>query len=230
MNPPPTQRPHATVILAMSADGKISNIARSLGKFASSNDYAHLEEQVAAADAVIGGAGTLRSGGTAMRVTSDRLLQMRQQQGKPPQPIQIIGSRSGDIDPNLPFFHQPIPRWLITTREGAIVWRNKPAFDRLLTPQTPDGDIDWHAAFENLAKSGIERLAVLGGGSFVASLLAANLINEFWLTVCPIIFGGATAPTPVDGEGFMPQLPHSLELLEVRQVEQEVFLHYQVRR
>jgi 5-amino-6-(5-phosphoribosylamino)uracil reductase len=60
----------------------------------------------------------------------------------------------------------------------------------------------------------------------VASLLAADLIDEFWLTVCPLILGGITAPTPVDGAGFSAQLAKHLELLSVETIEQEVFLHY----
>jgi 5-amino-6-(5-phosphoribosylamino)uracil reductase len=60
--------------------------------------------------------------------------------------------------------------------------------------------------------------------------MAADLIDEFWLTVCPLIVGGKAAPTPVDGEGFSaPQFRH-LELLNVQTIEQEVFLHYRMQR
>jgi 5-amino-6-(5-phosphoribosylamino)uracil reductase len=48
--------------------------------------------------------------------------------------------------------------------------------------------------------------------------------------VCPLILGGASAPTPVEGEGFLSQLAPKLELLEVHQVQQEVFLHYRLQR
>jgi len=64
----------------------------------------------------------------------------------------------------------------------------------------------------------------LGGGELVASLLALGLIDEFWLTICPVMLGGKDAPTPVDGLGL--PSPQSLELLCVNQVGQELFLHY----
>lgn len=231
-------RPHTTVILAMSADGKISDTSRSPTLFGSPADKAHLEAQVALADGIFGGAGTLRAGGTAMRVINPELLKQREQLGKPAQPIQIICSRTGNIDPQLRFFQQPIPRWLITTEKGAQHWRppssNHPPdnkWEQIFTFETAEGEVDLAAALAHFATMGLQRLAVLGGGQFVASLLAVDAIDELLLTVCPLLIGGVSAPTPVDGVGFSTtKLAPRLELLEVKQVEQELFLHYRVRR
>jgi 5-amino-6-(5-phosphoribosylamino)uracil reductase len=103
-------------------------------------------------------------------------------------------------------------------------------FHRIIYAKTPGGEIDWIDAFQELANFGIKRLAILGGGKLVASVLAAGLVDELWLTVCPLILGGADAPTPVEGEGFLADLAPKLELLAVKQVGQEVFLHYRVDR
>jgi len=108
-------RPYATVILAISADGKIADAVRSPARFGSANDKAHLEQQVAANDAVLFGNGTLQAYGTTMRVISPDLLKQRELAGKPPQPVQIVCSRSHQFDPNLRFFQQPVPRWLLTS-------------------------------------------------------------------------------------------------------------------
>ena len=69
----------------------------------------------------------------------------------------------------------------------------------------------------------------MGGGELIASLLEEDLIDEFWLTICPLVFGGNSSPTPVGGSGFMQSQAKKLQLLEVKQIEQELFLHYQVR-
>ena len=95
---------------------------------------------------------------------------------------------------------------------------------------TPTGKVDTSAALQHLASLHITRLAILGGGELVASMLQLDLIDELWLTVCPLILGGASAPTPVEGVGFLSQFAPKLELLEVHQVEQEVFLHYRLQR
>ena len=224
----PMPKPQIITILAMSADGKIADAARSPAKFGSAADKAHLEYQVALADGVLNGAGTLRSGGTAMRVVNPELIEERKKQGKPPQPVQIICSRTGNIDPELPFFRQPITRWLLSTAAGAKLWQEKPGFERVMVFENSEQKIDWPAALPQLAKLGIDRLAVLGGGQLVASLLATDSIDEIWLTVCPLILGGNNAPTPVDGVGFPSNLAPRLELLEVKPVGDEVFLHYRL--
>lgn len=224
-------RPYTTVVLAMSADGKISDVQRSPARFSAAADKVHLEQQIADSDGVLFGAGTLRAYGTTLRVSHSNLLHQRSQQKLPPQPIQIVASRTANIDPQLRFFRQPVPRWLLTTAAGAKQWTGCPEFTQLLVYEMPDSlGIDWVAALQQMASLGLSRLAVLGGGQLVASLVAADLIDELWLTVCPLILGGATAPTPVEGEGFCPALAPRLELLSVQAIEQEVFLHYRRQR
>jgi 5-amino-6-(5-phosphoribosylamino)uracil reductase len=217
-----------TLVLAMTADGKISDRAKSPPKFPSKRDYAHLERQVALADAVLVGAGTLRDGGTAMRVMTPELLSEREKRGQPPQPPQIICSRSGNFDPDLRFFSQPIPRWLLTTESGAKNWLDNGKFDRVLIAEDGSGEIDWQLVRTKLIEAGVKNLCFLGGGGLSADLFAANFIDELWLTVCPFIFGGELAPTPAEGVGFSPDLAPKLELLNVERVDQEIFLHYRV--
>lgn len=223
-------RPYTTVVLAMSADGKISDVARSPAGFGSSADRRHLEVQVAKADGLLFGAGTLHADGTAERVFDPILLQQRQNEGKSPQPVQIICSGSGAINPQLKFFQQPVDRWLLTTSLGARNWQGRSEFERILVVEMQTGRIDWEKAFQQLASLNIKSLAVMGGGGLVASLLAADLIDEFRLTVCPLIFGGAMAPTPVDGDGFMSQTAPRLQLLSVEKIDQEIFVHYRIQR
>jgi 5-amino-6-(5-phosphoribosylamino)uracil reductase len=223
-------RPQTTVILAMTADGKITDFKRSPAKFGSPADQAHLEKQVAQSDGVMLGAGSLRADGIALKIKNPELLEQRKQQGKSQQPIQIICSRSGVIDPQLDFFHQPVSRWLITTKIGAQNWQGRSEFERILVVETPAGEIDWINVFEQLTLLGIKNIAVVGGGELVASLLLFDLIDEIWLTVCPLIFGGTTSPTPVGGKGWLSSEAIHLDLLSVEQVDQEIFIHYRIQR
>ncbi|MCF4969630.1 RibD family protein [Nostoc sp. CMAA1605] len=223
-------RPHTTVVLAMSADGKIADFRRSPARFGSNVDRTHLEEQIATADAVLLGAGTIRAYGTTMTISQTTLLQHRQQEGKPTQPIHIVTTHSGQINPEIRFFQQSIQRWLLTTTTGAQFWRQRPEFEKILAFTAPKGNLDLLAALQELVFLGISRLLVLGGGTLVASMLESDLIDELWLTVCPLILGGETAPTPVEGQGFMSQLAPRLQLLEVKTIDQEVFLHYRLQR
>ncbi|MBO1348253.1 MAG: RibD family protein [Hormoscilla sp. GUM202] len=232
-------KPHGTIVLAMSADGKISDVGRSPARFGSAADKAHLEKQIAMADGVLFGAGTLRAYGTTMPIANPKLLQQRESDGKPPQPVQILVSRSANIDSSLRFFQQPVPRWLLTTAAGAKHYhsdRYRPdvtnstgsEFEKIIIAKMGNQGIDWVEAFRQLAQLELKRLAILGGGELVASLLAADVIDELCLTVCPLILGGAAAPTPVEGAGLLSA--QHLQLLSVDTREQEVFLHYSIVR
>ncbi len=222
-------RPLTTVVLATSADGKISDTSRSHPRFGSQADFDHLERQVAQADAVLFGAATLKAGGSAMRVIKPELIEQRRAAGLPEQPIQIVCSRSGKIDPAIKFFQQPIPRYLLTTAEGAQHWQDQSGFDQVLSGAA-DQEVDWHQAFEKLHQLQIGSVGVLGGGEIVAALLEAGLIDELHLTLCPLLLGGKAAPSPVEGAGFSQENAPKLELISCKQIEQELFLHYRVKR
>ena len=225
-----TNRPHTIVVLAMSADGKIADFQASPARFGSAVDKAHLEKQIALVDGVLFGAGTLRTYGTTLSISDPELLKQRELQGKRSQPIHIVCSGSGKIDPQLRFFKQQVPRWLFTTIKGSQFWHQKREFHKVFAIEMVEGGINWVAVWEKLAELGLQKVAVLGGGKLVASLLAADLVDEFWLTVCPLILGGENAPTPVAGAGFLANLAPKLQLLAVERVEQEVFLHYRLQR
>ena len=226
----PRDRPWTSLILAMSADGKLTDIQHSAARFGSSADQLHLQRRVAEADATLFGASTLRAYGTTLSISQADLLAQRQSLGLPPQPIHIVCSASGVLDPNCWFFHQPVPRWLLTTTAGAKPWTDTLAFEQILVGATQAGQMDWQLVMPQLKRAGINRLAVLGGGRLAASLFADALIDELWLTICPLILGGETVPTPVTGAGWLQAVAPRLTLLECCQVQDELFLHYKVNR
>ena len=235
-------RPYITIILAMSVDGKIADYMRSPARFGSKADKAHLEKQIADSDAVLFGAGTLRAYNTTLIISNLALLRHRKQLGKLPQPIHITISKSGDLDPRMRFFKQPVSRWLISTTKGSQLWQqhqkkfaehennSNQQFEKILVFETQTGQIDISAALRHLKNFGITRLAVLGGGELVGYMLELDLIDELWLSICPLILGGQCAPTPVDGSGFITSLAPHLKLISVNAIQDEVFLHYSLKR
>ncbi len=224
------QRPHTTVILAMTADGKISDRLKSPARFGSQQDKQHLETQIALVDGVLFGAETLRAYGTTLVIKNPDLLAQRQTKFQTLQPIQIVCSASGRLDPQLHFFSQPVPRWLLTTNIGANCWRSQKSlgFEKIIQMDNQALAINWLQALNKLEKLGLKKLAILGGGTLISSLLKANCIDEIWLTICPFLVGGKMSPTPVEGEGFILIEAKNLQLISVEKREQEIFLHYQV--
>jgi 5-amino-6-(5-phosphoribosylamino)uracil reductase len=210
------------LVLATSVDGKITNAQRDPAKFGSREDFRRMELQVAAADGVLIGAGTLRTHGTTMRVISEGLMADRQSRGLPPQPIQIVCSRSGNLPKDLKFFQQPVIRWLLTTTVGSEGWVEGEEFQKILVHSAEA--VDWRLAWQQLALAGIDRLCVLGGAEIATALWQIDLIDELRLTICPLIIGGAAAPTLCDGSGLAPG--KSLELVGCEAIDGELFVHY----
>ena len=225
----PDNRPYVTLVLAMSTDGKISDTYRTAARFPSTIDKQHLERQVASADATLFGASTLRAYGTTALVKDPALLEKRRQS---PQPIQIVCSASGQLDPNAQFFSQPVSRWLLTTAAGAAIWKEKEEFERVWIAPTAKGSysFDWLQILTNLKTFNVHHLLVMGGGQLVAALMAADLIDEMWFTICPLIIGGTQAPTPCDGKGFTLGNAPRFTLVSNETVGNEVFLNYRRQR
>ena len=83
---------------------------------------------------------------------------------------------------------------------------------------------------DTLAKEGLANVLVEGGGDVLFQLLAAERLDEMYVTHCPWIIGGVGAPTLCDGAGFDADAMRRLELLDMHASGSELFLHYRVLR
>ncbi|MEA5624190.1 RibD family protein [Nostoc sp. UHCC 0251] len=218
-----------TVVLAMTGDGKISAVDPKAPRDSDPDDQAHLEYQASLADLVLVGAGTIRAEGETYTIRNPELLAAREVRGQSPQPITCVVSGSLDLSLDLPFLSQDIERWIFTTRTGLKRNSDVTSLQKLAELiDLGETDLDWDQAYSLMAERGIHKVIVLGGGSLTAALLKAGRIDDWWLTIWPIIYGGKDAPTPVEGEGFLPQAAPHLQLVETRQVGSQLFLHYRI--
>jgi len=84
---------------------------------------------------------------------------------------------------------------------------------------------------EELGSMGIQRVMVEGGGTLIAGLLAAGLVDEIYTFIGNIIISGRDAPTLADGPGFTREEEFSrLTLLEAKQMERGILLHWVVNK
>jgi 5-amino-6-(5-phosphoribosylamino)uracil reductase len=216
-----------TVVLAMTADGKISAVDPKAPREPNVVDQAHLEYQVSLADLVLVGAGTIRAEGGTFAISDRELLAAREVRGQSPQPITCVVSPSLNLSPDLPFLSQDIERWIFTTRTAIERSSDTTTLQKLAELiDLGDTDLNWDRGYSLMAERGIRKVVALGGGSLTAALVQAGRIDDWWLTIWPLIFGGKHAPSPVEGEGFLPDAAPHLELIETRQVGSNLFLHY----
>ncbi|MEH1863073.1 MAG: RibD family protein [Nostoc sp.] len=216
-----------TVVLAMTADGKISAVDPKAPRELDVVDQAHLEYQASLADLLLVGAGTIRAEGGTFTIRDPELLAAREVRGQSPQPITCVVSASLNLSPDLPFLSQDIERWIFTTRTGLQRSSDTTTLQKLAELiDLGDTDLDWDRAYTLIAERGLHKVVALGGGSLTAALVQAGRIDDWWLTIWPVIYGGKHALSPVEGEGFVPNTAPHLQLIETRQVGSDLFLHY----
>ena len=92
-----------------------------------------------------------------------------------------------------------------------------------------EGDLPVAWMLDRLAERGIERLLIEAGGDLLFQFLAADAIDEMYLTLCPLLVGG-DAPSLADGAGFDLAELRRMRLVSAEPEGDEVFLRYEAIR
>lgn len=202
------KRPFLSLNLALSADGKISSVAKRPSGWTSREDHARLLELRQDAGALLVGRGTLEADRMTLKAPHD--------------PMRCVVSRSGNFDPAHPLFHTPGgPVHLLATERkgveipGATLHRG--------------GLADF---LTKLAVLGAGRVHCEGGGELVFSLLALDAVDEIHLTWAGhTLFGGREAPTlsGVPGDFLPASREFELTGFDPRPETGECFLSYRRR-
>lgn len=205
-------------MLAVSIDGRLAPPDGGAAQLGGPGDRRVLEEALAWADAVLIGAQTLRLHGSSCLIHASDLLRQRRDKGLPPQPTVVVWSRTGHFPPDLPFFQQPLARWLLQAEcpDLPVV---AAGFERILP------FVNWRQTLGCLGSLGVARLAVLGGAELAGSLMTARALDEVQLTVCPRVLGGPHAWLPPQAAAD-PRSPWVLRRQGVL-VGGELLLHYE---
>jgi len=233
-------RPYTVGNLAISIDGRISTVDRLLHGFGGPQDRDLMEQLRAAADAIMIGAGTLRDEPASLQVKLPQWQQRRRELGLTPQPIPVVVSRTLDFPwRTLPLFRIPDNRPLVITRPhhpAALLEELGQLAEVIAVPTQParfgreTDTLDLTAAMSRLRERGIDQLLLEGGGELNFSMLSAGLIDEMYLTLCPLVFGGQSAPGAFSGSGFPAGQQALLTLEDCEAGEQDrLYLRYRTK-
>lgn len=230
--PPPPDRPYVLMNMVMSADGKVT-VAGSEHGLGSPADKRLMQELRTLADVILGGAGTMRATGASPRIDDADLITLRLGRGLPRYPTGAVLSHSGDL-PLTGGFYDPDVETLIYLADAA-----PDACRRALTATgrpviaVPAGAAVRSALRHMRHDLGARVLLVEGGPDLNAALFAAGLVDEYFLTLGPVIVGGRQTLTAVTGaDAFPPDaLPRLTLLSAVANPEtSELYLRYRVVR
>lgn len=214
--------------MAMSADGKISSHRREPFQLGSSRDRQLMSVLRAQNDAIVIGSGTLRTDGYPLIVRDPALVKRRIARGEPPHPLNVIMSASLDLPLSKKLFHHPDTRRIVVTLRSAPQTRIARIERVAEVVKLPGKTVSPKRTLDLLVRRGCSRILLEGGGELNYSFLKAGLVDELYVTLAPTIIGGRTAPTVVDGRGFLRNTRLRLELLSSKRIENEVFLHYRI--
>ena len=90
--------------------------------------------------------------------------------------------------------------------------------------------IDLDKVMEELAEEiGIENILVEGGGRTIASLFKARMVDRYSVFVGGLVIGGANAPTPCDGDGWVAENGIKLELKDFEVLGNGALLTFEPR-
>ena len=221
-------RPFVMVNFAVTADGRISTGGNSPANFSSPDDKRHLLAIRAKCDAVLVGARTLAADTMTLGLPDETLQAARRRKGRPALPLRVVVSNSGRLDPKLRLFEKPGAPIVIFSTTAM------PARNRVVLAQKADlflhefRAVNLPPALATLRGDyGIRTLVCEGGGTLFRSLLAADLVDELHVTICPRVFGGR-APTLTGAIGdFLPK-EKALRLLEMRPLGDECFTRWRI--
>jgi riboflavin biosynthesis pyrimidine reductase len=206
-------------VMAGSLDGAIasnpdeSDDERKAMGFINEADHDHVRELLASCDAVIAGGHSVNVSGGVMEVVNDA--------GR--HPTWILCTRSG-FEVDAPIWNAPdTAKWLVSDQALPDVKTN--GSDRTLiygSPEAPEKGLV-QTICEACAEENFKRVLLFGGGFINAAFYEAGAVDEFVVTICPVIVGSEKR-VPI----VQPSLsgPTHFTLDSVKTEGNLVFIHY----
>lgn len=224
-------RPHVVINVAMTADGKLDTVERRGAKISSALDAERVDRLRAESDAILVGGRTLLGDDPRLTVKSAKLRAERLTRGLPENPIKVGVVSKAELKATSRFLGEGAD-WVIiftTTQTDAAqveTLRQRGAQVFLMGEQR----VNLAQALAELKRHGVQRLMVEGGGTLNAELLALGLVDEIYIYLAPMVFGGASAPTLADGAGLTRSQAVRLSLRSVERLPEDgILLHYLVK-
>ncbi|MCI4363280.1 MAG: dihydrofolate reductase family protein [Thermoplasmata archaeon] len=194
------------------------------------------------ADAVIVGAGTLRSvphhlwtPGHIYPDLTTSFVELRRSLGRSGEPLNVIVSARGDLDLSLPVFSSGEVRALIVTTKAGVRKLEERRLPDSVSVQSVSGDdhLEASSVLTAVQQSGRAELLLLEGGpTLMGEFLSEHLLDELFLTVASQIVGRSSMgerPGLVSGRTFAPELPLWSSLAGVKRAADLLFLRYRFR-
>ncbi len=218
----PVDRPYVIVNMVSTLDGRaaLEGNTRGLGGEQDRNLF-HLLRT--AADAILVGAGTARIERYAEAVKNDELRAARERHGLAPEQPTVIVSGRLLLPSDLPLLQaEGAPVVIATAADHELEGVNA-----AVTYERTGDDLQLLLA-RLRSEHGLRSLVCEGGPTLLSHLLAANLVDELFLSIAPKLIGGGDEPTITTGPA-LPD-PATADPIWICESDGELFTRWRVRR
>jgi riboflavin biosynthesis pyrimidine reductase len=220
------ERPRVMLNMVMSADGHATLEGRS-GPLSDSADRALFHGLRRTVDAILVGARTARTERYGRLIPDPASRALRAARGLAEEPLACVISGSLALGQDVPLLEEEQARVAILTASAASLPGTVAArVDYVRTRR--DGRLDLRAALSELRERfSVQSVLCEGGPHLACQLLAADLVDELFLSVSPTLAGGSSQALRIlAGEDLQP--PVALDLLNVLAHDSSLFLRYGV--
>ncbi|MCL2287675.1 MAG: 2,5-diamino-6-(ribosylamino)-4(3H)-pyrimidinone 5'-phosphate reductase [Candidatus Bathyarchaeota archaeon] len=215
---------HVIVGGFMSTDGKIApanHKGREFSQYMKPQHEQILHEIRASVDAIIIGVNTV--------IADDPTLTVRKTTGKNPLRVVLDSQAQTPLESKI-LNTINAPTLIVVAKDApqnkTDLLKNK---DVDIMYSSAKKRVDLTELFTELAKRGVKRVLVEGGGEVRWSFFEQGLVDELFVWIMPTIWGGRDAPTLVEGSGFLKAKDAvNLEFKSINQVEDILILWFNV--
>lgn len=228
-NPDRSLRPFVFINAAMSADGKIATIKRRQTRISGSLDFDRMDELRATSDAIMVGIGTILSDNPSLTVKSKERKERRLSIGLEENPARIVVDSMARTPIDADIFKKGEGKRIIAICENAPD-QNVSDLSKLADIiSVGKKSVDLEKLLCELKNRGIRKLMVEGGATLNWGLISGGFVDEIYTFIGNMILGGKSAPTLVDGEGFVSGFC-KLNLISCETLEEGILLKWEVRQ
>jgi 5-amino-6-(5-phosphoribosylamino)uracil reductase len=216
------ERPYVVLSCAMSLDGYLDDASPTRLVLSGAADLDRVDELRASCDAILVGAGTIRADNPRLLLRSQVRREARVARGAAADPIRVVISGSGALDPAARLFTHGESERLVYVGSQVLA----SARSRLdgVAGVVEAEDLD--AVLADLDARGVRRLMVEGGSSVLTQFLAGGLADELQLAIAPILVGDSRAPRFVRDGNIPWRSGRPARLVGLRQVGPDAVLAY----
>jgi 5-amino-6-(5-phosphoribosylamino)uracil reductase len=186
-----------------------------------------VDELRATADAILVGAGTIRADNPRLLIRDAARVARRVRDGKPPHPLRVTLTATGELDSRARFFAGP-PAPLVYAAARAVKAARDNLGERAVIVDA-GAEPTLGGVLEDLSTERAVATVLIEGGSLILrEALTANLADELRLAIAPFFVGDEAAPRFAPPAAYPHDQASPMTLLSLRRVGSVAVHHYRL--